>query len=284
MNDLITNLLLNSVALPLGVALAVGVAGRLAGLGQAGVATALAVLAAEFAGQAAVAGWPALPPNGAVDKLPWLAVGGILLALAAEHGVDSRWRPWVVAAGVGAAVVWIGWPRLAIPDTAAWLAGAVVWGLTVWALGRVRDAGNAGGLVLALLVIVATAGVGLYSSSYSMAQLVGVLAVGLCGAMLAAGTGAAAFGPVARLAVAGPLLGLLTVLALYTNAEPLALLLLAVVPLTTGLAERVSAHIAPDGAVSAHPALRLMVLGVVAMLPAGAAVAVAVARSAPLYY
>jgi hypothetical protein len=73
-------------------------------------------------------------------------------------------------------------------------------------------------------------------------------------------------------------------LSLYTNAEPLALLLLAVVPLTTGLGERVQRTLLPGGAASAHPALSLTVRGAVAVIPAAAAVAVAVSRSGPLYY
>jgi hypothetical protein len=284
MTDPTAAILLTTVALPFGVALGVAAVSRFAGLPHVGLAVALGVLAGDFAGQAAVAGWPALPPNGSVDKLPWLILGGIALGLALQHLDDPRLRKALLAGALALAIVWVGWPRMAIPDTHAWLAGAVLWGLAVWTLGRVEAVGGGNGAVLSFVLVVAAAGIGLFSSSYSMAQLIGVLAVALAGGMLAAGRRGEGFDGVARLALAGPLVGLLAMLSLYTNAEPLALLLLAVVPLTTGLGERAQRTLLPDGAASTHPTLCLTVRGAVAVLPAAAAVAVAISRSGPLYY
>ena len=284
MNDIATGLLIDTLLLPFGVAAVVAYGARLAGLTAAGLAVAIGLIAGGLAGQAAVAGWPAVPPQGAVDKLVWLGAGGLLIGLAAERMADPRHVRWLVAGGLALTVVWTGWARIAIPDTAAWLAALVTWGLVVWALGRVEAAGRGGGLVLALVIVAATAGIGLFSSSYSMAQLIGVVAAALAGAMLVAGHGADGFGRAARLAFAAPMAALLTMLGLYTRAEPLALFLLAVVPLTPGLAERLQRVLAPDATGGTRTALRLATLGVVAAMPAAAAVAVAVSRSGPLYY
>jgi len=284
MNEIATDLLIETLVLPFGVAAAVALGARAAGLTAAGLAVALGLIAGDLAGQAAVAGWPAVPPRGSVDKLVWLSAGGLLVGLAAERMDEPRRVRWLVAGGLALAIIWTGWVRIAIPDTHAWLAALVTWGLVVWALGRVDAAGRGGGIVLALVLVAATAGIGLYSSSYSMARLIGVLAAALAGAMLAAGHGPDGFGRAARLAFAAPMAGLLTMLGLYTRAEPLALMMLALVPLTTGFAERLQASIVP-GATGRHRTLaRLTTLGVVAAVPAAAAVAVAVSRSGPLYY
>jgi hypothetical protein len=284
MNAILTDLLLQTLALPFAVAAVVAFGARAAGLTVAGLAVALGLIAGDLAGQAAVAGWPAVPPGGSVDKLVWLSAGGVVLGLAGERMTDPRQRRWLIAGGLALAVIWIGWARIAIPDTHAWLAALVTWGLVVWALGRVEAAGRGGGLVLALVLVAATAGIGLFASSYSMAQLIGVVAAALAGAMLAAGRGPEGFGRAARLAFAAPMAGLLTMLGLYTRAEPLALIMLALVPLTPGLAERIQATLAPDATGGTRTAVRLTTLGVVAGLPAAAAVAVAMSRAGPLYY
>jgi hypothetical protein len=284
MNAIVIDLVLKTLALPFGVAALVALGARAAGLTVAGLAVALGFIAGDLAGQAAVAGWPAFPPGGSVDKLVWLSIGGVFVALAAERMSDSRQIQWLIAGVLALGVIWTGWARIAIPDTHAWLAALVTWGLVVWAQGRIEDAGRGRGLVLALILVAATAGIGLFSSSYSMAQLIGVVAAALTGAMVAAGRGPEGFGRAARLAFAAPMAGLLTMLGLYTRAEPLALLMLAVVPLTTGIAERIQAVVAPRATGGARTAVRLTTLSLVAGLPAAAAVAVAVSRSGPLYY
>jgi len=270
--------LLQTLAVPFGAALAAALAGVALGWTRAGLAIALGVLLGDLAGHAVVAGAPTLPPQGAVDKLPWLALGGAMLGLAGQRLHDERGRFLLTAAGAGAALLWLGWPRLLVPQAQAWGVALLLWAGAGWALWRLRDVGRGGGALLLIVATAAAAGIALYGSSYRMAQLIGVLAAALAGSMAVAGAVGAGFGPAARLAVAGPLLGLVAMLAFYTSADSLALLLL----LPIFLADRVLVHL-PSGAAAAGPRRTVLLAGL-ALVPAGAAVAVAVWRSGPLYF
>jgi hypothetical protein len=285
MNDLVSTTLLNTMALPFAVALGIALAARWAGYVRAGLAIGLGILLGGLAGQIAVAELPALPPRGSVDKLPWLGLGGLVLGVALQRVDSDRVRRHAIAGGLALAIVWIGWPRFVIPQTEAWLGGLILWGLVLWSLGRLQAAEAGGGVVVTVLLVGATAGIGLYSSSYSMAQLIAVLAAALVGAMVAGVRGGAGgFGPVAQLAIAGPFTGLLAMLAFYTQADPVALLLLAAIPLAASFAEPVQRAVLAGPIAEARPAARLAVLGALALVPAVIAVAVAVSRSGPLYY
>jgi len=270
--------LLQTLALPFAVALAAALASVALGWTRAGLAIALGVLLGDLAGHAMVAGAPALPPQGAVDKLPWLALGGAMVGLAGQRLHDERGRFLLTAVGAGAALLWLGWPRLLVPQAQAWGVALLLWAGAGWALWRLRDVGRNGGALLLIVAVAAAAGIALYGSSYRMAQLIGVLAAALAGSMAVAGAVGAGFGPAARLAVAGPLLGLVAMLAFYTSADLLALVLL----LPIFLADRAAAGLAgeaPDKGLR-----RRALLAASALAPAGAAVAVAVWRSGPLYF
>ncbi len=278
MSGAIDMALLRTLALPFAVAAATGLAALAAGWTRAGLAVALAVLLGGLAGHAAIAGVPAVPPHGAVDKLPWLALGGAALGLVGQRPHDERGRFALVAAGAGAALIWVGWPRLWVPQVQAWMAALLLWAGASWALWRLREVGRGGGALLLIVATAAAAGIALYGSSYRMAQLIGVLAAALAGGMAGAGAAGGGFGPAARLAVAGPLLGLVAMLAFYTSADSLALLLL----LPIFLADRAAAGLA--GEAPARSLRRRALLGAAALLPAGAAVAVALWRAGPLYF
>ena len=277
--------MLDTVGVPFGLALAVALAALVLRARLHGLAVALGVTAGLVAGQVAIQGWPALPPNGAIDKLWWLALIGGALGLGLPRLSDPRQRRAAAAAGLGLAVVWIGWPRLMIPDVAAWLTAALVVGGGVWALSRVERAGSLGGALLLLVGGVAAAGVAFYGSSYSMAQVNLVLTAALIGAMAGGGAGPAGLGSAGRMAAALPLLGLVAILAFYTQSAPLALLLL----LPVFLVEGALAGLPPlaDLAAAAGKRMRgarLMMVVALALVPACAAVAVAYWHSGPLYF
>jgi hypothetical protein len=269
---------LSTLALPFGVALGVALLAWRSGIGrQAGLAVALGLVVGATAGEIAVAGWPALPPNGAIDKLPWPALAGAVLGLVSARLRDARTRLIIVAGGAAGVVLWLGWPRLGIPDAQAWGAAILVWAGATYALSRLEEVASPGGALLLVIGAFAAAGVAFYGSSYKMAQLVSVLAAATAGAMAGAGAAGPGLGHAGRLAAALPLVGLLTILALYTQSEPFAMLLL----LPVFLAD--SARRGLLGAGSAT-SLTLLLLGGVALVPACAAVAVAYWRSGSLYF
>lgn len=282
---LATTLLLGSFVLPFGLALAVALLAWRLGAAPHGAAVGLGIAAGLVAGLSATAGWPALPPQGAIDKLPWLALGGGLLGLGTA-ALPDRKRKLAIVAGLAGAVIWIGWPRLMVPHPEAWVAAALLVAGAGWAVTRLEDAGSAGGALLLVVGAFAAAGISFYGSSYAMAQVIAVLAAAVAGAMAGGGTGAAGLGAAGRLAAAGPLTGLISMLALYTRSATLALLLLLPVFLAGTMLRRVDPMASWADRLSAdgRHVTRLGLLLLVALVPACAAVAVAVWRSGPLYF
>lgn len=282
---LATTVLLGTFALPFGLALAIALAAWRLGVLLRGTAVGLGIAAGLVAGLSATAGWPALPPQGAVDKLPWLALGGALLGLGTA-ALPDRQRKTAIVLGLAVAVIWIGWPRLMVPHPEAWGAAALLVAGAGWAVTRLEDAGSAGGALLLATGAFAAAGVSFYGSSYAMAQVIAVLAAAVAGAMAGAGTGMPGLGPAGRLAAAAPLTGLVAMLAFYTRSAPLALLLLLPIFLAGTMLRRVDpmASWADRLTADGRPIARLGLLLLIALAPACAAVAVAVWRSGPLYF
>lgn len=277
-----TEKLLATLALPFGLGLAVAVVAALTGARRHGLAVGLGVLAGLIGGEAAVAGWPSLPPSGAVDKLPWLALGGLLLG-AAGPWLAPRWRRVALGCGLALTLIWIGWPRLIVPYADAWAVALLIGGSAWWALGKLERAGSAGGALLLAVGAAAAAGVAAYGASYAMAQVIAVLAAALAGAM--AGAGVLGLGASGRFAVAAPLVALVAMLALYTRADALALLMLLPVFLADGALDRIQG--VPELMQKAGRnagAVRLGLVLALAAVPAAAAVGVAVWRSGPLYF
>lgn len=283
MNEIVFGALVNTLAVPFAIAAAAALIGRYAGLTAAGLAIAVGVLAGHLGGHVAVSHWPSVPPEGAVDKLLWMGLAGAALGVVLDRLADAQRRQIILVGALALGIVWIGWARIAALDGQALLVGLLILGFGVWTLNRLETTDRGGGLVLALIIVAATAGVGMYAASYKMAMLIGTLAAALAGAGAAAGTAPGGFGRAAQLAVAGPAIGLLTMLGLYTLAAPLALVLLAVIPLTTTLAAWVEERLAAAGAGRAGPALHMAIQGGLALLPAAAAVGVAYAEGSPLY-
>ncbi|MBK1670454.1 hypothetical protein CKO28_20730 [Rhodovibrio sodomensis] len=277
--------MLETLAMPFALGLAVALAAMAARARMHGLAVALGVIAGLVAGQVALQGWPAVPPNGAIDKLWWLALLGGALGLGLPRLNDDRQRRAAGIAGLTLAVVWIGWPRLMIPDVAAWVTGALLVGAGIWALARVERAGSPGGALLLLVGGIAAAGVAFYGSSYSMAQVNLVLTAALTGAMAGAGAAPAGLGSAGRMAAALPLIGLVAILAFYTQSAPLALILLLPVFLAEGaLAGLPRLGQLATAAGERMRGARLLVVVALALVPACAAIAVAYWQSGPLYF
>ncbi|MBK1696708.1 hypothetical protein CKO21_05565 [Rhodovibrio salinarum] len=277
--------MLETLAVPFALAFAAALAVWAVRLRVHGLAVALGITAGLIAGQVAIQGWPALPPNGAIDKLWWLALLGGALGLGLPRLADDKQRRAVSVGALALAAVWIGWPRLMIPDVAAWLTGALLVAAGVWALSRVERAGSPGGALLLLVGGAAAAGVAFYGSSYSMAQVNLVLIAALAGAMAGAGAAPAGLGAAGRMAATLPLFGLIAILAFYTRAAPFALLLLLPVFLVEGaLASWPPLGRLAGAAGERMRGARLLVVIGLALVPACAAVAVAYWQSGPLYF
>lgn len=285
-SELVTTTLLHTLAFPFLAGGVVALAGWACGFSTRGLAVGPGVLAGFLLGQGLIAGWPQLPPVGSVDRLVWLGLlaGGVALLLPWLGG------GWGRRLGIGVllavAVVWIGWTRLSIGQEDAWVAAVTLVLAGYWASGRLeRQSGSSAALLLAVAAF-AAAVIAVYSASYSMAQLIAALGAALAGGMAGAGAAGAGLGSAGRMMGGVVLLGLVAMMAFYTRVEPLALLLL----LPIFLADSLLRHFPGAGNIAARAEGRgqstvsLGLLALMALIPAGLAVAVAVSRAGPLYY
>ncbi len=277
---------MHTLAFPFFLAGAVAVACWGMGFAARGLAVAPGVLAGFLIGQGLIAGWPNLPPIGAVDRLVWLALLGGGLALAMPW-LGEAWGKRLALGGVLAvAVVWIGWTRLSIGQEDAWVAAVTLVLAGYWAAGRLeRQGGNSAAVLLAVAAFAAAA-IAVYSASYSMAQLIAALGAAIAGSMAGAGAAGVGFGSPGRLVGGLLLLGLVAMLAFYTRAEPLALLLLLPIFLADSLLRHFPGanNLAARADGRGQRGVSLALLALMALIPAGLAVAVAVSSAGPLYY
>lgn len=137
---------------------------------------ALTVTGAFVAVLAAVAGWSALPPRQALDLLPWLALGGPLLALAAGRRGAVLGLTALLAAG---SAWWLLSRWKALEPALAWQAGTAAGLLLLWwpvAAGSVRATAASGVLALSTG---GAAGLAMLNHSAKLASVSGGLAVAL---------------------------------------------------------------------------------------------------------
>jgi hypothetical protein len=140
------------------------------------VAAATLMLATYVVAHGLIAGWPKIPPARALQVLPLLGVGALLLAWAGGGG-----RGVVARAVVAAATVWLllgrlgGWES---GERALWLGstGLVLWMLLGSATKGARTVETLGALAL---VIGGAAGSAMLNHSAKLAELGGALAVSL---------------------------------------------------------------------------------------------------------
>ena len=262
----------------------------MAGVGQRATdgLRAAALCLAWLAALVAVAGWPAVPPVGAIDKLVYLGVAAIPLAVVAA-GASGRRAAALDTALAVVPTAWLAWPLLVSGQGVHWLsAGAVA--VSGWLLltGLRRKPASASGPPALFVAAAALAVIAFYGASIRLAEigaalaaaLIAVGAVGFLSRRNLGGNGALVF------AAALLLFFLAQVLAFYTISAPISLLLLLAAILLAGrFAPRAGG--AGPGA-NARAGRELSEAGSAALLaavPALAAVALAVAVSpgAPVY-
>jgi hypothetical protein len=215
---------------------------------------------------------PAFPPIGATNKLFYIGLAGLLLALAA-----GRVRhPALLAAAVLGALLWIATPRLAAPDAGLypallllWLGGTVVlWRLqTVGAAPPAQGGGGAVALAMVMALLGGFAPLALAGGSSTSLLLALACLAGLGAATLAELVFPQGFGADAALAALG-YLAIADTLVLITRATD-ALLLIALpllVLATQAAAERLLPAAAPRP--RARAVLVSFACAVAAFLPA----------------
>ena len=277
---LLDNPLIQSAALPLLSALLLApVLRRFAGPRAASGAVVLALCA----GYVAIQGWPPWLPRTSTQKLPGLVLAALLVGWALDSsGIAPRLRRPALVALVVLGTGWLGWPllrSLQASDLALVAAVSVCGSTALLHLDRARGDGLDAPVML-LAAALGSSAIAIYASSALIAQLCGALAAALSGFLLwnwprsrdvFAGGGVCGAG-------AG-LIFLLSILAFYTRASNLALLL-------------VCAALAADALVSPwitrmeFPLLRSRVgrpfgLVAAALVPVALALAVAHAAAGP---
>lgn len=228
MSPIARQILLESVVVPFALAALLPVLGRLlpARLRLPAPGAGAGLVAGFLAAYVAVHGWPGLAPVSAAQKLPAIAVLGLIAATAlARLGPPRLLRRSVMTLFAGLVVGWLAWPRLGAPTFVAaplllWLAGALGLAMLEAAPGRAR----------ALVMLIATA-LGLAGVAYLLrAVSIMQLALGLAAAVAGAGCSARFVRSALVLPAGALLLALGATLALYSDASPSALALLALVP------------------------------------------------------
>jgi len=273
-----------TLALPMAVALAMSALLRLAGGRGAGAALAGAGIGVGFlAADLAVMGLPALLPRAALDKLPAIAVAGVLAGVALDLGRAGRSaRMFAILAATFAAVAWVGWPTIARGDGMALLPLAILWALSAGVLVSLeRPADQATGP--AVMLTAAALGVAVLvvlSGSTGAAQLAGAVAAASLGFFVVAWppTGLA-FAASGQLGVRLPLMALIAGLMQSGDIELSALPML----LPVFLAGRLSGALLPSK-VGLERVLRPLLTFAIALVPVLAAAGVHRMVREPLFW
>ncbi len=233
---LLENPLIQSVALPLSSALLLApVLRRVAGPRAASAAVTLGLCA----GYVAIHGLPPWLARSSTQKLPGLVLAALVVGWALDSSGIAARAPRLRRVAIGALAVlgicWLGWPllrSLEAPDLVLVAAVSLAGASALVHLGRheeSRDREKGSDLDAPVMLLAASlgcAGIALYGSSASIAQLCGALAAALGGFLLwnwprprdrFAGAGVCGAG--------GALVFLLSMLAFYTRTSKLALLL-----------------------------------------------------------
>jgi hypothetical protein len=225
----------DNIVLPFMVALVLQPIGRLLlpRVRLPSMAAGAALLAGFLVAFLSAYGPSSLLPQDAASKLPALG----LAALLSGAGLDRRFPPDLLLklapALVAAAVVgWLGWPRVA--SGAAVAPGLLLWGTGALGMAATAAAGARPGRQFAMLVglAVALAGIAFFARTISIMQPALGFAASLAGLAVATRlTGGCRLSPSALLPVGALLIGLGSILALYSAAPPMALAPLAALPL-----------------------------------------------------
>jgi len=273
-----------SLALPMAAALIATALLRLAGGRAFGSAIAGAGIGIGFmAGDLSILGMPPLRPLAAMDKLPFIAVAGIVAGAALDLGRAGRsTRIIATLALTFLAAGWPGWPAVSGGDTAAMLGLAILWALSAGVLVSLdRPAGQAAGP--AAMLCAASLGVSLLvvlSGSTGAAQLAAALAASSLGFFaLAWAPAGLAFAASGQLGAGLPLVALVAGLMHSGDVELSALPML----LPVFLAGRLSGALMPSRA-GFEGALRPVLTFAIALVPVLAAAGVHRIAREPLFW
>ena len=262
-------------------AVAVFAAGLLWFIGGAdrGYAAAAGAIGIGFvAGYFVMLGVPSAPPVSSTQKLFYVVAGGTALGVL----LDLMRPPPALTRAAGAMtpsviIGWFVWQRLFAMDWGNdWglivkaVAFAAVAGAALASLYRDRGAAVEPGVMI-LASAVGLAGLAFFGASAVVAQLSGVVAAAAGGLLLWNWPFSRhGFGVAGVLGGGGALMGLAAILLFFSDANPLALAVLACVFLAAPLAERVT-----PGRGGLARAMRPIALAVVAAIPVLAALGVA---------
>jgi hypothetical protein len=227
-------ILQDSIVLPFMVALVLQPIGRLllTRVRLPAMAAGTALLAGFLVAFLSAYGPASLLPQDAASKLPALALAGLLLGAGLDRayppGLLLKLAPALVAAAV---IGWLAWPRLASGVVAP---GLLLWGAGALGLAATQAAGSRPAHQFAMLIglALALAGIAFFARTISTMQLALGLAASLAGLALATRlAGGCRLPPSALLPAGALLIGLGSILALYSAAPPMALAPLAALPL-----------------------------------------------------
>lgn len=273
------NLLIDTAFIP-GV-VSIFAAGLLWFIGGAdrGYAVAAGAIGIGFiTGYLVILGPPPAPPNASIQKLFYVVAVGVILGVLLDL---MRPQPGVTRAlGALAPLViigWFVWRRLfAIDWGHDWtllikvVGFAIVAGAILASLYRERGAAVESGVMI-LVAATGLAGLAVFGASAVVAQLSGTIAAGAVGLLLWNWPFSRhGFGAAGILGAGGALMGLAAILLFFSEANPLALVMLAFV----FLAAPMSGRLVPGGGGFAR-AIRPFVLAAIATIPALAALGVA---------
>lgn len=272
--SLLDDLLVQTAVFPLIIGIAaVGLSRAVGGRRLAAAGIGLAFLAAF----AVIVGLPGFPPPSSLGRLFWGAALGVAAGIAADlAGFDRRRTALVIGAWLAAALGWLAWPVL--PGGLETVTRAVLLVAAAWLLlarAAEHDDGAAAPGILLLAGSLAVGGVAMAGASASIGQLAFALAAATGGMLLwnwpvqRHGWGAAGQ------AALGILVLLAAALTFFSSAHTEALLALLPAVYADRLRDRL-----PLPATAVGRAAGTAALGVIALLPALAAIGLAFLLSA----
>ena len=273
------NLLIDTALIPGVVSIfAAGLLWFIGGADRGYAAAAGAIGIGFITGYLVILGPPPAPPNASIQKLFYVVAVGVILGVLLDL---MRPQPGVTRAlGALAPLIiigWFVWRRLfAIDWGHDWtllikvVGFAIVAGAILASLYRERGAAVESGVMI-LVAATGLAGLAVFGASAVVAQLSGTIAAGAVGLLLWNWPFSRhGFGAAGILGAGGALMGLAAILLFFSEANPLALVMLAFVFLAAPMSERLVL-----GRGGFARAIRPFVLAAIATIPALAALGVA---------
>ena len=273
------NILIQTVLVPGAVAmLAAGLLWFIGGADRGYAAAAGAIGIGFIAGYLVILGAPLAPPASSMQKLFYIVAGGaafgVLLDLMRPPPAVTRALGAMAPSGI---IAWFIWSRLfAIDWSADWtlLVKAVIFAAVAGAIlaSLYRDRGAAvEPSVMIMAAALGLAGLAFFGASAAVAQLSGVVAASAGGLLLWNWPFSRhGFGVAGVLGGGGAMIGLAAILLFFSEANPLALAMLAGVFFAAPLAERLA-----PGRGGLARAMRPIALAIVAAIPVLASLGVA---------